>query len=65
MIRERTTLRFDGNSNLKNYINLIAKENNFSINKTMLILLELGVKNYLEEYHAELFERGNKQNVKN
>ena len=43
---ERTTIRID--NNLKTRIQLLAIKNNFSINKMMIYLLELGYRSYVE-----------------
>lgn len=50
---ERTTLRID--NNLKKRIRLLAIENNFSMNKMFIYILELDY-----SYYVERFKKDNK-----
>lgn len=48
---ERTTLRID--NNLKKRIRLLAIENNFSMNKIFIYILELGYSYYVERFKKD------------
>lgn len=48
---EKTTIRID--ENLKNRIRLLSIKNNFSMNKMIIYLLELGYDFYVESYEKE------------
>ena len=48
---ERTTLRID--NNLKKRIRLLAIENNFSMNKMFIYILELGYSYYVERFKKD------------
>ena len=48
---ERTTLRID--NNLKKRIRLLAIENNFSMNKMFIYILELGYSYYVKRFKKD------------
>lgn len=54
----RTTLRID--NNLKTRIELLAVKNNFSFNKMLTYLIELGYNSYMEKFDKYYEE----QNIK-
>lgn len=54
----RTTLRID--NNLKTRIELLAVKNNFSFNKTLTYLIELGYNSYMEKFD-KYYEEQNKK----
>lgn len=54
----RTTLRID--NNLKTRIELLAVKNNFSFNKMLTYLIELGYNSYMEKFD-KYYEEQNKK----
>lgn len=54
----RTTLRID--NNLKTRIELLAVKNNFSFNKMLTYLIELGYNSYMEKFD-KYYEKQNKK----
>lgn len=54
----RTTLRID--NNLKTRIELLAVKNNFSFNKMLTYLIELGYNSYIEKFD-KYYEEQNKK----
>ena len=54
----RTTLRID--NNLKTRIELLAIKNNFSFNKMIIYLIELGYNSYIEKFD-KYYEEQNKK----
>lgn len=54
----RTTLRID--NNLKARIELLAVKNNFSFNKMLTYLIELGYNSYMEKFD-KYYEEQNKK----
>ena len=53
----RTTLRID--NNLKTRIELLAIKNNFSFNKMMIYLIEIGYSSYIKKFD-KYYEEQNK-----
>ena len=51
----RTTLRID--NNLKTRIELLAIKNNFSFNKMVIYLIELGYNSYIKKFENNEKER--------
>lgn len=51
----RTTLRID--NNLKTRIELLAIKNNFSFNKMVIYLIELGYNSYIKKFENNEMER--------
>lgn len=51
----RTTLRID--NNLKTRIELLAIKNNFSFNKMIIYLIELGYNSYIKKFENNEKER--------
>ena len=54
----RTTLRID--NNLKTRIELLAIKNNFSFNKMLTYIIELGYNSYMEKFD-KYYEKQNKK----